>query len=196
MQLADPAPTRPLAVTIGAAVVTLVVVAGIVVGPVATNCAQNPGGFAVCVHERLVGIGLLPKTPVGDTKVGTAATPAEPATSASAAVAEAPPAPQPAAPPVATPTPAATPAPAAEPAKPAAETSAAPAADDASFGLVRAEPDGSLVIGGSAKPGETVEVYADDKLLGEAKTESSGDWALVPDAPIATGGVELTLSEG
>ncbi len=64
---------------------------------------------------------------------------------------------------------------------------------DATWGLVRAEPDGSLVIAGSAKPGEKVDVYADDKLLGEATAESSGDWVLVPDNPVATGGVELTL---
>ncbi|MDR3472793.1 MAG: LysM peptidoglycan-binding domain-containing protein [Devosia sp.] len=64
---------------------------------------------------------------------------------------------------------------------------------DARFGLVRAEPDGSLVIAGTAKPGENVQVFADDTLLGEAKAEASGDWVLVPDKAIATGGVELTL---
>ena len=58
---------------------------------------------------------------------------------------------------------------------------------------MRAEPDGSLVIAGSAQQGETVDVYADDKLLGETKAEDGGDWVLVPDNPIATGGVELTL---
>ncbi|HVX81129.1 MAG TPA: hypothetical protein VHB23_07105, partial [Devosiaceae bacterium] len=64
---------------------------------------------------------------------------------------------------------------------------------DAKFGLVRAEPDGSLVIAGSAKPGETVDVYADGTPLGSAKAESGGDWVLVPDRPVKAGGVELTL---
>ncbi|MDB5588372.1 MAG: hypothetical protein JWP26_3342 [Devosia sp.] len=65
----------------------------------------------------------------------------------------------------------------------------------ATFGLLRAEPDGSVVIAGSGTPGSEVEVYSNDQLLGKAKVESSGDWVLVPDAPIPPGGTELTLAE-
>jgi len=65
----------------------------------------------------------------------------------------------------------------------------------ATFGLLRAEPDGSVVIAGSGTPGSEVEVYSNDQLLGKAKVEASGDWVLVPDAPIPPGGTELTLAE-
>ncbi|HTN60286.1 MAG TPA: LysM peptidoglycan-binding domain-containing protein [Devosia sp.] len=81
---------------------------------------------------------------------------------------------------------------------PPAATAAPKAPDDliaATFGLLRAEPDGSMVITGSGAPGSEIEVYADDQLLGKAKVEPSGDWVLVPDAPIPPGGTELTLAE-
>ena len=85
-------------------------------------------------------------------------------------------------------------------ASPAAPTSAvplpalqSPLAAGPSFGLVRAEPDGSLVIAGSAPAGTQVQVYADGTLLGETKAQAGGDWVLVPDKPVASGGVELTL---
>ncbi|KQN72302.1 LysM peptidoglycan-binding domain-containing protein [Devosia sp. Leaf64] len=65
----------------------------------------------------------------------------------------------------------------------------------ATFGLLRAEPDGSVVIAGSGQPGSEVDVFSDDKLIGTAKVESSGDWVLVPDSPLPTGGVEITLAE-
>lgn len=65
----------------------------------------------------------------------------------------------------------------------------------ATFGLLRAEPDGSVVIAGSGTPGSEVEVYSNDALLGKTKVEPSGDWVLVPEAPIPPGGTEITLAE-
>ncbi|MFN3400599.1 MAG: Ig-like domain-containing protein, partial [Ferrovibrio sp.] len=65
----------------------------------------------------------------------------------------------------------------------------------ATFGLLRAEPDGSVVIAGSGTPGSQVEIYSNGVLLGTATVESSGDWVFVPDAPIAPGGTEITLAE-
>jgi nucleoid-associated protein YgaU len=65
----------------------------------------------------------------------------------------------------------------------------------ATFSLLRAEPDGSVVIAGSGTPGSQVEIYSNDVLLGTATVESSGDWVFVPDAPIPPGGTELTLAE-
>lgn len=65
----------------------------------------------------------------------------------------------------------------------------------ATFGLLRAEPDGSVVIAGSGTPGSEVEVYLNGSLLGRATVETSGDWVLVPDAPLPPGGVEITLGE-
>ena len=65
----------------------------------------------------------------------------------------------------------------------------------ATFGLLRAEPDGSVVIAGSGTPGSRVEVFANGELLGTVEVESSGDWVFVPDVPLAPGGLEITLGE-
>ncbi|MBO9588342.1 LysM peptidoglycan-binding domain-containing protein [Devosia sp.] len=65
----------------------------------------------------------------------------------------------------------------------------------ASFGLLRAEPDGSVVIAGSGRPGSEIEVYSDETLLGSTTVESTGDWVFVPEQPLPAGGVEITLAE-
>ena len=65
----------------------------------------------------------------------------------------------------------------------------------ATFGLLRAEPDGSVVIAGSGTPGSRVEVFANGELLGTVEVEASGDWVLVPDTPLPPGGLEITLGE-
>ncbi|WP_338723030.1 LysM peptidoglycan-binding domain-containing protein [Devosia sp. XK-2] len=65
----------------------------------------------------------------------------------------------------------------------------------ATFGLLRAEPDGSVVIAGSGTPGSRVEVFANGNLLGTVEVEASGDWVFVPDTPLAPGGLEITLGE-
>ncbi|WP_375597908.1 LysM peptidoglycan-binding domain-containing protein [Devosia sp. Naph2] len=65
----------------------------------------------------------------------------------------------------------------------------------ATFGLLRAEPDGSVVIAGSGTPGSRVEVFANGELLGTVEVEASGDWVFVPDAPLPPGGLEITLGE-
>nr|WP_295889052.1 LysM peptidoglycan-binding domain-containing protein [uncultured Devosia sp.] len=83
--------------------------------------------------------------------------------------------------------------------EPALDVTPAPQVPDdliaATFGLLRAEPDGSVVIAGSGTPGTEIEVYSNDSLLGKATVETSGDWVLVPDAPIPPGGTEITLAE-
>ncbi|MBS3849054.1 LysM peptidoglycan-binding domain-containing protein [Devosia sp. BSSL-BM10] len=65
----------------------------------------------------------------------------------------------------------------------------------ATFGLLRAEPDGSVVIAGSGTPGSEIEIYSNGTLLGTTTVEASGDWVLVPDVRIAPGGTEITLGE-
>lgn len=80
---------------------------------------------------------------------------------------------------------------------PPAEVDAVAAGDvvAATFGLLRAEPDGSVVIAGSGAPGSEVEVFANGEKLGSTTVEQTGDWVLVPDAPLAPGGLEITLGE-
>ena len=58
---------------------------------------------------------------------------------------------------------------------------------------VRVEPNGSILIAGSGALGKTVEIYVNGELYGTADVDASGDWVLVPDAPLPPGGYELTL---
>ncbi|HEV7276218.1 MAG TPA: LysM peptidoglycan-binding domain-containing protein [Devosiaceae bacterium] len=79
--------------------------------------------------------------------------------------------------------------------EPGVETAAAPpaAASLPQLNLLRAEPDGSLVIAGSGPPGAPIEVYADGELLGSATAEATGDWVVVPERPLQPGGAEITV---
>lgn len=172
-KLAETAPKKPLALTIGAAAVTIAVIIGVLTGPSVVTCFNSPDGMGACLRGKLTDSGILPPA-------SAVATPAaETPTTEQVAVVE----------------------PTAEPSvgEPALDVTATPAIPQdliaATFGLLRAEPDGSVVIAGSGTPGSEVEVYSNDALLGKATVESSGDWVLVPDAPIAPGGTEITLAE-
>ncbi|MBN9332373.1 hypothetical protein, partial [Devosia sp.] len=151
----------------------MIAIAGVFVAPTVVTCFNSPDGMGQCIRGKLTDIGLFPKTPVVET--AKAETPA--------------PAVQPAAPAGELTPPALDVTPPAEPANVPENLVAA------SFGLLRAEPDGSVVIAGSGRPGSEVEVYSDDTLLGSTTVESSGDWVFVPDHPLPTGGVEITLAE-
>jgi nucleoid-associated protein YgaU len=80
--------------------------------------------------------------------------------------------------------PAAAPSPAQQPAK----TEETP-----SFDVVRIE-GGHAVIAGRAAPGARVSVLDDTKTIGEATANASGEWVLTPEATIAPGDHELSLS--
>ena len=89
------------------------------------------------------------------------------------------------------------PAPAALTAQPAVPPDPALAQTDSaapSFDLVRVARDGGLVLAGQATPGATVTVTADDHVLAVATADSNGAWVAVPDASLAAGVAELTLS--
>lgn len=176
-KLAETAPKRPLALTIGAAAVTLLVVLGVLSGPSIVTCFNSPEGMGQCLRGKMVEVGLIPAPPapaVAETDA--------PAEEVVANVEEAVPA---------------------EPeldVTPALEAEPEAEADvdqvvAATFGLLRAEPDGSVVIAGSGTPGSRVEVFANGELLGTVEVESSGDWVFVPDTPLPPGGLEITLGE-
>jgi nucleoid-associated protein YgaU len=84
-------------------------------------------------------------------------------------------------------------------AEPAPETpsptpeAAPPAVIAPSFDLVRAEPDGSIVIAGKAAPHATVEIVAGAQVIGKTKAGADGDFAVVLDEPLTPGGHELVL---
>jgi hypothetical protein len=87
-----------------------------------------------------------------------------------------------------------------EPEPPPAEAPVAPAAPPVApaappdVNLVRAEPDGHVIVAGTAAPGVEVEVFANGDLVGKVMAEASGDWVLVPDRPLAIG--SATISAG
>lgn len=166
-KLAETAPKRPLAVTVGAAVATLVIIAGVLTGPTILTCSGSPEGFGACFSGKLSDIGILPK-PAPVAVAETTPPAADTAQTAVPPTTETPDTGLPAnIPDIITPT----------------------------FGLLRAEPDGSVVIAGSGKPGTEVEVFSNDAPIGKAKVEPSGDWVLVPEKPLPDGGVELTVGE-
>ena len=138
-------------------------------GPSVVTCFNSAEGMGVCLRGKMTEAGILPAAP---------AAPEAPVEA---------------------------PVPATEPETPAAEVAPveaeepAPAVPEnliaATFGLLRAEPDGSVVIAGSGTPGTEVEVFSNGSLLGRATVETSGDWVLVPDQPLPPGGAEITLGE-
>lgn len=178
-KLAETAPKRPLALTIGAAAATLVVIFGVLTGPAIVSCFNSEAGLGLCLRGKMAEVGLVPPLPEpAIAEVETTQGDAGPA-SAEEAV---------------SPEPELDVTPPAE----AVQAASADAADDviaATFGLLRAEPDGSVVIAGSGTPGSKVEVFANGQLLGQVDVEASGDWVFVPDAPLAAGDLEITLGE-
>lgn len=67
------------------------------------------------------------------------------------------------------------------------------APEEPDLNLIRAQPDGHVIIAGSAAPGIEVEVFANGDLVGKVMAEASGDWVLVPDHPLAVGTAEITV---
>lgn len=184
--MADSSSTRSLWVTVGAGVATILVVLGVAAGPAAVSCFGSEAGFGGCVRDRLSQTGILgPQSDEVTTPTEMVADVEEvmPATSD----VETPATPQAAV--------------AGDDGEQANEDSNEPlAAAEAEatipprLGLVRAEPDGSLVIAGSAAPGDEVEIYASGEVLGRVTAEPSGDWVFVPDAPLTPGGAEISIA--
>lgn len=160
-----------MALTLGAAGLTLVVIIGILTGPSVVNCFSADIGMGQCLRDSMTNAGLLPRPALAETAPAASSEPAAIATTPDSSSAPA----------TANTTPSA---------PPSSDTVVA-----ANFGLLRAEPDGSVVIAGSGTPGSEVQVFANDDLLGSVTVEPSGDWVLVPDAPLPPGGLEITLGE-
>ncbi len=82
---------------------------------------------------------------------------------------------------------------------PDSESEASTAADGATkdvptFSILRVEPDGSAVIGGSGPASSEIELFNGEVSLGKTTTGPEGDFAFVLDKPLDTGLHELTLS--
>lgn len=157
--------------TFAAAAGTLAVVIGVIAGPSLIRCNADPAGLLACMRGEVVDAGLLPQR---------------------STVRLEPPPLEPAPPPTQKPGP--TPETAA-PAKtaPAEPTPVTPAPVAPDVNLVRAEPDGQVIIAGTGTPGIEVEVFANGDLVGKVMAEASGDWVLLPDRPLAVGTAEISV---
>jgi len=76
-----------------------------------------------------------------------------------------------------------------------AQSQAPDAAIPPSFDIVRISPEGDAVIAGRAEPGAEVQVLEGDTVIAEATADARGEWAVVPEEPIAPGSRELSLTE-
>lgn len=76
---------------------------------------------------------------------------------------------------------------------PAAPKTVVETPEEPELTLLRAEPDGSLIVAGTGKPGISVQVYANGVVVGEAVAEASGDWVVVPDKPLLAGSAEIRV---
>ncbi|MGI6852845.1 Ig-like domain-containing protein [Mesorhizobium sp. 1B3] len=61
------------------------------------------------------------------------------------------------------------------------------------FDVVRVEPDGSVVVAGKADPEASVEMLVGEQVVGTAKADASGDFAIVLDKPLKPGDYQFTL---
>lgn len=61
------------------------------------------------------------------------------------------------------------------------------------FDLLRAEPDGSLVVAGSGPAGATMEIIAGSRTIATATAGPTGDFAAVLDEPLAPGDYQIVL---
>ncbi|MEZ5881250.1 MAG: Ig-like domain-containing protein [Nitratireductor sp.] len=61
------------------------------------------------------------------------------------------------------------------------------------FDILRVEPDGSVVVAGSALPGSGVEILSAGKVVATGKAAASGDFAIVFDEPLPAGDHELVI---
>ena len=87
------------------------------------------------------------------------------------------------------------PAAAAEAVAPAVKTDApaSVAALAPEFGLLRAEPDGSLLVAGKGAPNADIELVTGDTVLGKTKAGANGDFALVLSDPLKAGDYSMVL---
>ncbi len=80
--------------------------------------------------------------------------------------------------------------------QPPAKAADATASDDIpQFDTVRVEPSGDSVVAGHGPANRKVALLAGDKVIGDAETEDSGDFVIVPE-PLAPGNYVLSLRSG
>ncbi|VAW18922.1 hypothetical protein MNBD_ALPHA12-1627, partial [hydrothermal vent metagenome] len=159
---------RTIFVTLGAAFATLVVFAGIFLGPSLVQCSSSQDGFGSCFTDNLTGRGILPAPEERD-RLAAGNNGSDTGGADAATLSKTPEI-----------------APAAGQARP--ETQNTPPLIGA-----RVEPDGSSVLVGTASPNAEINLFANGKLWGKTTADASGDWVFIPDQPIAPGATEITI---
>lgn len=61
------------------------------------------------------------------------------------------------------------------------------------FDIVRVEPDGNAVLAGLSAPGDKIEIMSGNRVLAIADANSAGEWALVLDEPLQSGGHQIAV---
>lgn len=61
------------------------------------------------------------------------------------------------------------------------------------FDLLRAEPDGSVLVAGKGTPNADIELVTGDTVLGKTKAQTNGDFAIVVSDPLKAGDYSLVL---
>lgn len=61
------------------------------------------------------------------------------------------------------------------------------------FDLVRVEPSGDAVIAGQGAPNSEVEIFADGGVIAKGKTNTTGEWAVVLEDPLAAGAHDIKV---
>lgn len=78
--------------------------------------------------------------------------------------------------------------------EPGAKSETRPAAETApSLDIVRVEPSGEAVLAGRGAPKAAIEVLRDNQPIARVTADESGQFAVVPPAPLPTGNSEITL---
>ncbi|GBF26440.1 hypothetical protein MnTg02_01480 [bacterium MnTg02] len=62
------------------------------------------------------------------------------------------------------------------------------------FDVVRVQPNGDAVLAGRSEPGWKVRVESNRGVIGQAKADSSGQWVIIADKPLAPGEHSIKLS--
>jgi nucleoid-associated protein YgaU len=82
----------------------------------------------------------------------------------------------------------------AQPPEPAQQAKPSQTGKRPTFDIVRAEPDGSVVIAGQSEPGWTVIVESNGEEIGRANADSFGEWVLEGGATLPKGEHSIELS--
>ena len=77
------------------------------------------------------------------------------------------------------------------PEAPKVESAESEKSADPEFDLVRVERDGSTVIAGTAEANSTIQIMDKNEVIAESKTNSTGEYVIVLDQPLASGEHEL-----